>query len=246
MTGVTGEAARRGAAAVAALALLTGCSTHGEQPRATHRTARHVTSSPPPARSAPPAVPSPGSTAEPATTSGSLSKASFPTPKQLGAGWRYAVDPGSAEEGYSGNGTPALARDPGEIVATAVPFGCPRPAAMPAPRHALEVDYRRQGAKVVAVRGRFSDASVAAAFFRGRASNLRGCSGRRPSAAIGPLVSHLHQIGATGLVSDRTPRSDPWHEVAVLDGDTVALVAVHGARPLTSAQTRRLVRLLHS
>jgi hypothetical protein len=59
-------------------------------------------------------------------------------------------------------------------------------------------------------------------------------------------VSRLHRVGSTGLASDRTPHSDPWHEVAVLDGDTVALVAVHGAHGLTSSQTRRLVSLLRS
>ena len=101
---------------------------------------------------------------EPATTSGPLSKRSFPTPRQLGAGWRYAVDPGSAEEGYAGNGTPALARNPQEVVQTAVPLGCARARPMPAPAHALEVDYRL----------RTSDADVA---------RLETCLDRFPGVA---------------------------------------------------------------
>ena len=178
---------------------------------------------------------------EPATTSGPLSKRSFPTPRQLGAGWRYAVDPGSAEEGYSGNGTPALERSPQEIVQTAVPFGCDRPVALVAPSHALEVDYTVAGAKAIAVRGKFDDTRAARSFFAGRARNLRGCEGRSGSPAIGPLVMAVTEPARDALANDRTPRSDPWREVAVLDRDTVVLLAVQGADPLTTAQTRRLV-----
>ena len=35
----------------------------------------------------------------------------------LGAGWDYRVDPGSVEDGYAGNGTPAMSRDPQEVAA---------------------------------------------------------------------------------------------------------------------------------
>jgi hypothetical protein len=178
---------------------------------------------------------------EPATTSGPLSKRSFPTPRQLGAGWRYAVDPGSAEEGYSGNGTPTLERNPQEIVQTAVPFGCDRPFELTAPTHALEVDYTVSGAKAIAVRGKFGDAASARSFFVDRARELRGCEGRIGSPAIGPLVSAVTVPARGALASDRMPRSDPWHEIAVLDRDTVVLLAVQGADPLTTVQTRRLV-----
>ena len=178
---------------------------------------------------------------EPATTSGPLSKRSFPTPRRLGAGWRYAVDPGSAEEGYSGNGTPTLERSPQEIVRTAVPFGCDRPVELAAPTHALEVDYTVTGAKAIAVRGKFDDATAARSFFAGRARNLRGCEGRTGSPAIGPLVMAVTVPARGALANDRTPRSDPWREIAVLDRDTVVLLAVQGADPLTTTQTRRIV-----
>jgi hypothetical protein len=180
----------------------------------------------------------------PATTSGPLSRSSFPTPRQLGAGWRYLVDPGDAEEGYAGNGTPTLARNPREVVQTAVPFGCARRTSMPSPTHALEVDYRHRGAKVIAVRTRFDDPSTARTFFDGRTANLRACAGRAAGPAIGPLVERIRQPAAGVLASDRTPRSDPWREVAVLDDNTVVLLAAQGRDPLTDLETRRLVALL--
>ena len=182
----------------------------------------------------------------PGTESGDLSQASFPRPKQLGAGWKYVVDEGDAEEGYSGNGTPALARSPREIVQTAVPFGCARKTAMPAPTHALEVDYRYRGAPVIAVRGAFADPAEAEAFFAARAKNLRACQGRSGSTAIGPLVQRITAPATGVLVSDRTPKSDPWRELSVLDGNQVVLLAVQspsGSDALDPAQTRQLVAL---
>jgi hypothetical protein len=154
------------------------------------------------------------------------------------------VDPGDAEEGYAGNGTPVLERSPEEIAQTAVPFGCGRRSPMPTPRHALEADYTYRGAKVIAVRSEFTDRSTARTFFAGRSANLRTCLGRTGSAAIGPLVEHLTRPAADAVVSDRTPTSDPWQEIAVLDGSTVAMVAVQGPAHLTDSQTRRIVSLL--
>jgi hypothetical protein len=229
-------------AAVAAFVLALSACSGGDEPAARPRPAppatTEVTS---PTASTTDSAPSPGSMDEPATTSGPLSRRSFPTPRQLGAGWRYAVDPGSVEEGYSGNGTPTLERNPQEIVQTAVPFGCDRPFELTAPTHALEVDYTVAGAKAIAVRGKFGDAAEARSFFAGRARNLRGCEGRAGSPAIGPLVMAVTAPAREALANDRTPRSDPWRELAVLDRDTVVLLAVQGTDPLTAAQTRRLV-----
>jgi hypothetical protein len=93
----------------------------------------------------------------------------------------------------------------------------------------------------VAVRGKFADAATARTFFAGRSRDLRGCAGRSGSPAIGPLVASVTAPATDALASSRTPRSDPWREVAVLDRDTVVLLAVQGADPLTTVQTRRLV-----
>jgi hypothetical protein len=255
---VTREVTRRVvvAATTAAFATLAGCSgtAAGSAQPNTQPGTRSSSSDPSvtlsprehSSASATPGVPTPGSLDRPATSSGPLSKRSFPTPKQLGAGWRYAVDPGDAEEGYAGNGTPSLARSPQEIVQTAVPFGCARHAPMPAPTHALEVDYTFHGAKVIAVRSSFASPARSREFFTGRAHNLEDCAGHSSGAAIGTLVSHLTRPARDALANDRTPTSDPWREVAVLDDDVVALVAVQGDNALTSAETRRLVRLLRS
>jgi hypothetical protein len=188
-------------------------------------------------------APSPGSMARPASSAGPLTRASFPTPGQLGAGWEYTVDPGDAEEGYAGNGTPVLQRRPQEIVDTAVPFGCDRTRRMPLPRHALEVDYAYGGRKTIAVRSRFADEAAARAFFTARASNLRGCAGRSGSQAIGPLVATISRPAAGAMSSARTPESDPWQELAVVDGADVVLLAVQGDKALNRPLTRRIVTL---
>jgi hypothetical protein len=183
--------------------------------------------------------------AEPPATSGDLALTSFPTPKQLGPGWTYAVDPGSAEEGYSGNGTPAMARRTDEIAQTALPFGCPTRPRLPLARHALEVGYSDDSRAVVTVRLRFTDPSDAKAFFDGRADGLRQCSGVAPSPAIGPLVTGLLAPRAGVLVSARTPDSDPWQELALVADVDVVLVARQGDDSFTDAESRRLGRLFH-
>jgi hypothetical protein len=228
---------------VLALLALSGCSSGrpAADPPPSPTDGRAAESPSSASASSPSGAPSPGSTQEPATTSGRLSQRSFPTPAQLGTGWRYAVDPGNSEEGYGGNGTPALERNPDEIVQTAVPFGCDRTAPMPAPTHALEVDYTMHGAKAIAVRGSFAGTNEAARFFAARAANLRACSGRSGSQAIGPLVARLASPARDALTSDRTPESDPWRELAVLDRDSVVLLAVQGTVALNGPQARRLV-----
>lgn len=117
---------------------------------------------------------------------------------------------------------------------------------MPTPRHALEVDYRLRGATVIAVRGRFDDSGQARRFFAARAANLTACAGRRGSVAIGPLVTRISTPAPQAITNDRTPSSDPWRELAIRDGDTVALLAVQGRDPLSPSQTRGLVRLFRS
>ena len=72
------------------------------------------------------------------------------------------------------------------------------------------------------------------------------CLGQEPSPAIGPLVRDVVPLAPAALASVRTPRSAPWGELAVVDGDTVALVAMQlrpgGTDP--THQWRRLVPLL--
>lgn len=162
----------------------------------------------------------------PGTSSGPLTRRDFPTPRELGPGWSYRVDMGDAEEGYTGNRTPVLERDPAEVAMLAVPFGCARPVDLPVPAHALEVDYTAGDVSVVAVRASFGDARTASRFFGTRTRLLRGCEDTVVSEAEGVLVDEVRRPSATALLNDRTPESDPWAELVVHDGDQVVLVAI--------------------
>lgn len=225
------------------LLLLSGAASCGgtaEQPSAAPPSATTPTSSSTPTPSRPPPS-NPAKTTTPASTAGSLSIRSFPRPAELGGGWSYAVDPGDIEEGYAGNGTPAIAREAGEVLRTVLPFGCPRGPRFAAPRHVLEVDYRSPYGKVVALRLRFADDNTASAFFAARTAGLRSCLGRSPSPAIGPLVRHLTVLDDRTLRSDRTPASDPWTELAGTGGDLVTLVAIQGPTDrIDDLEARRL------
>jgi hypothetical protein len=214
----------------------TGSPTAG--PGAASRT---VSESPRAKRSSPPV---PGDLATPATRSGPLSQSTFPRPRSLGAHWSYAVDPGDAEEGYLGNGTPSLERNPAEVALASVPMGCPRPQRLPAPGHALEVDYTRARMKVIAIRARFAGPGEARRFFDRRAATIANCQGRSGGAAIGTLVDSVSRPSPGVLLSDRTPRSDPWTELAVLDGPAVVLLAAPGRveePPITAGDVGALV-----
>lgn len=181
----------------------------------------------------------------PDTSSGPLTRRDFPRPRELGAGWSYRVDAGDAEEGYAGNSTPVLERDPTEVAMLAVPFGCRRPVDVPVPQHALEVGYTVAGVPVIAVRASFGDPRTASRFFGTRARLLRGCERTVTSKAEGMLVREVRRVSATALLNDRTPDSDPWTELAVHDGDQVVLVAARtrlDQPPMTPAALTRLVR----
>lgn len=223
--------AARQAAAFALLGVLAACSSAGTGPAAEDdTTAAAVPASSPTAATA--EGPSEPTTEDghaeletPGTSSGPLTRRDFPRPRELGPGWSYRVDMGDAEEGYTGNSTPVLERDPTEVAMLAVPFGCPRPVDVPVPAHALEVDYTAAGVSVVAVRAAFDDPRTASRFFGVRERLLRDCAGTVVSRAEGVLVDELRRLSGTALLNDRTPDSDPWTELAVHDGDQVVLVA---------------------
>jgi hypothetical protein len=153
------------------------------------------------------------------------------------------VDPGDAEEGYRGNGTPALERDPDEVVMTAIPLGCARKDRLPRPTHVLEVDYRFRDTSVIALRLRFARAQDARTFHVHRRDSLRACQGRSGGRAIGVLVRTVRLLDRGAVLSDRTPDSDPWSELAVLDGSEVVLLAARSRPdrpPLTIARAPAL------
>ena len=124
-----------------------------------------------------------------------------------------------------GNGTLALARDPGEIVQTAVPFGCSRGTPYAPPAHALRSTTRWRPAprssRSAASSREPGDRLVVLHRSALEPSGLRRRRRRRGRS----LRLHLRRYGAGVLVNGRTQQSDQWTELAVLDGDAVVLVA---------------------
>ena len=107
--------------------------------------------------------------------------------RSSGAGWRYAVDPGDAEEGYAGNGTPTLARTPRRSCRPRCPSAAPAygDAGRRTTRSRSTTPARGEGDR----RARQLRRRRSAPAFYGRAANLAGCRGSRGSAGIGPLVT---------------------------------------------------------
>lgn len=217
---------RLGLAVLLPGALLTGCSTEPAPP---------AVSSPAAVPFAVPSAPSDGPV--PDDTAGPLTAQDMPPADRLGPGWEVAVDPGDAEAGYVGNGTPTLARDPAEVVALAVPLGCTRRSDLPLPRHALEQTYAApaSGAAGVAVRLRFADAASARRFHEDRSADLRACAAQRVAPGPGGAAP-VRDVSRPDAATVRSVRVDPygnpttgtWVETATLDGADVLLVAVQG------------------
>lgn len=181
------------------------------------------------------------------TTSGPLTRRDFPRPRELGPGWSYDVDMGGPEDGFTGNGTPALERDPAELAMLAVPLGCARPVELPVANHALEVRYRADQIEVVTVRVAFDDVATARRFFRDRLGLLHDCQGRQVSEGEGVLVGTVRRISPTTAVNDRTVESDPWTELSVRDGAHVVLMAARAPLdrpPMTPTSIRSLTDAL--
>jgi hypothetical protein len=174
---------------------------------------------PPAAISASSPVPTPTTSPEaardrmspPAKRSGPLSGRDMPRPAALGHGWAFREDDGSQEDGYAGNGTPTVARDPGEVAGLAVPLGCVDRGNLPRPRWALETDYAHAATGTIGlvVRLRFATVSTATAFMKQRDAALAACAAQ--TSRVGPnstgLVQHLHTVAGL-TVSTRTESGD--------------------------------------
>ena len=163
----------------------------------------------------------------PATTSGRLDRASLPEPRALGPRWRYRVDPGSAEDGYAGNGTPAMARDPREVVAALTPLGC-RPVQLPVPDAALEVTYgHADGTPAVGLLLEFDDDAEAAHFFALRVGVMRDCADwRRAQAEVEVLRDQ--PLTFVAVRDERLGGTPVWTEGVQRSGRRVLFVAVAG------------------
>jgi len=187
---------------------------------------------------------------QPDRTSGGLTARTLPSAGSLGVGWTYRVDRGSAEAGYVGNGTPTLARDPHEVVLTAVPLGCEQRSQLPVPAHVLETDYRQRarGTAGVGLRLRFSAPAAAGRFEALRREDLEACARQplEPGDGGVHLVSGVRSSGRGTYVSARTDASLPagqrtWTEVAAwIGGRDVVLLAVNAAPGSPVADVARL------
>ena len=235
-------AAERRAATLCGVALLTallvGCSSTPSAAPSTAAAPRPSSTSPAPALtsaspSASPSVsPSPlDRTATPALTSGTLSPTSMPLAASLGPRWTSRVDPGSAEDGYTGNGTSVVARDPGDVTAALLPLGCASDSVyatpLPVPAHVLEADYayRPTGAHASGLVLEFRDAATARSFVRVYTSALRACRSGSSVVTVEPSP------GAGLFLSTQVDRveHDTWRELVAPAGRVVHLLAVEGA-----------------
>jgi hypothetical protein len=232
-------AARVAAVALAATVVCGACSDSSSVGAATSASPRSPSPSATPTASATPSAtpsvaPTFDRTATPATTSGSLRRASLPRAGVLGPGWRARVDGGSTEDGYTGNGTPSVARDPQDVLAAVRPIGCADEQvyaeALPVPRYALEVDYRHRptGSNGVGIALEFADADGAARFLEVYTRSLDLC---RPGAQGATSVA---REGAPGSDALATVTVDPvertrWRELTERSGRVVRLIAVEGA-----------------
>jgi len=164
------------------------------------------------------------------------------------------VDDGSQEDGYAGNGTPTVQRDPREVAGLAVPLGCVDRGHLPQPRWALESDYGHAstGTLGLVIRLRFATVSSATAFMKRRDLALAACAAQ--TSRVGPnstgLVQQLRVVAGL-TVSTRTESGDlndgsAWTEIAAVGspaGD-VTLLAVNAAQ--SAPVTRRAIASLGS
>jgi len=249
------DPSRRGTAAVLAVvsvaAALAACSSPSAPVAASARASESAPGSSATASASvpspvPPASTGPGSstgsaaptpldrTATPATTSGALGPTSLPFARTLGPRWTARVDPGSVEDGYTGNGTPVVARDARDVAQALLPLGCADEAvyatAMPVPRHALEADYSYAptGAHAVGLVLDYGDAAAAQRFVRVYTAALRRCT----AGAGGSMVVSAERAPGAGLFVSR--QVDPvshetWRELVAPAGRVVRLIAVEGA-----------------
>lgn len=163
----------------------------------------------------------------PAESSGQLDREALPAPRQLGPRWRYRVDLGSVEDGYQGNGTPSMARDPRDVVASLAPLGC-RPTRLPVPEAALEVSYGHpDGTPAVGLLLEFGDVAAATRFFQLRADAMRACADR-PGAQAEIDVLRDRPLTFVAVRDERVGGTPVWTEGVSREGRRVLFVAVAG------------------
>jgi hypothetical protein len=242
---MTQSNAQRIALALLLGALLAGCATESSVSGDT--TPVRATAAVPTAQpSASSTAAVPDRMAVPATRSGPLTGQDMPRPGVLGTGWRFRVDDGDQEDGYAGNGTPTVQRDPREVAGLAVPLGCQNRGHLPRPRWALETDYAHASTGTIglAIRLRFRTAGDATAFLHRRAAALAACAAQTSQdgpSSVGLVQDLRNRAGLT--VSTRTEAGDlhdgsAWTEIAwvAVPASDVTLVAVNAPQAVPVAR----------
>ena len=174
-------------------------------------------------------------TATPATTSGVLGPRSMPLATVLGPGWTSRVDPGNAEDGYTGNGTSVVARNTRDLAQALLPLGCADSSVyatpMPVPSHALEADYayKKTGAHAVGLVLDYGDSAAAERFVRLYTTALRRC---QASSSGSMAVTVDQSVGGSLFASVQVDRfaGETWRELVAPAGSIVRLIAVEGGR----------------
>ncbi|MBI1378847.1 MAG: hypothetical protein GC157_15415 [Frankiales bacterium] len=170
-------------------------------------------------------------TAVPATTSGPLGASTMPRATALGPGWKAYVDNGSPEEGYTGNGTPVVARDPRDVTDAMLPFGCQEATyatPVPVPVHALEADYRHtSGRHAVGIALDYGTPEAAQRFVDVYTAAMRACVAGGGATTV-VTVTPVAVPGAFADVQRDTTDGTVYRELVVPAGRVVRLLDVEG------------------
>jgi hypothetical protein len=156
----------------------------------------------------------------------------MPKASALGPGWTAYIDSGSAEDGYTGNGTPVVARDVHDVIAAMLPFGCVDATyvtPMPVPVHALEADYRHSSGKHgVGTALDYGTPEAAAAFVAAYEKALTACV---PGAGATAVVRVETSPVPGAFVTVQTDKQDGtvFREILVPAGRVVRILDIEGA-----------------
>jgi hypothetical protein len=196
--------------------------------------------------------------AVPAVSSGSLDVRSVPDPQSLGQGWAPFIDPGSAADGYLGNGSFVREREGAELLASLLPLGCADAApvpALPRPEHALEATYRHEdGSAAVVIALVFADEDAARSLLRELGDVVSACPvAPGPAGAQGPspLVidvtrrdeEELHDVRRE---SGSRIAASRWVEVAVREQQRVSLAMIEVGPDAADPDVHRLALSLRA
>lgn len=244
---------RIGVVAVAAAALLAGCSSDAdkvasESPSGTGPGGVSVpvptntlSTEKPTDAAKPPALPEPA-TAPPPSVAGPVSARNLPAPLKLGRGWTTYVDPGGAEKGFQGNRSWTRRRDEHQAAFEALPVGCSQPlpaSSLPVPQHALQGSYRTSRSEPATVLLlRFDGPGSAKSYYQGYQARMTACG----TGDGGLAVERLWAEDTSAASVRRYDADASFVEVSALQGSTVALLAAQSAEPARdNAWTRQVV-----